>query len=129
MAYQQTIKIHFASAKAAISASVDGRCTAGEKNRSGKTKTWIAHVAKMTPNESREDVLERLYADQKVVRLKNSGGVGTNMGAFEVRGGGVYVDGALIDREFMESGDYWLQCYSVAQAIKVRGFILAASLD
>jgi hypothetical protein len=45
-----------------------------------------------------------------------------------VRAYGVYVDGALIDREFMESGDYWLQCDSVAQAAKVRGFIVAASL-
>jgi hypothetical protein len=53
---------------------------------------------------------------------------GVNMGAFEVRAYGVYVDGALIDREFMESGDYWLQCDSVAQAAKVRGFIVAASL-
>ncbi|MEY4427216.1 MAG: hypothetical protein RL535_1514 [Pseudomonadota bacterium] len=62
------------------------------------------------------------------VRFKNSGSEGTNMGAFEVRGDGVYIDGALIDKEFMGSGDYWLQCDSVAQAVKVRELIMAASL-
>jgi hypothetical protein len=62
------------------------------------------------------------------VRFKNSESEGVNMGAFEIRADGVYVDGALIDREFMESGEYWLQCDSVAQATKVRELIMAASL-
>jgi hypothetical protein len=53
---------------------------------------------------------------------------GVNMGAFEIRADGVYVDGALIDREFMESGDYWLQCDRVAQAAKVRELIAAVSM-
>jgi hypothetical protein len=53
---------------------------------------------------------------------------GTNMGAFEIRDDGVYIDTALIDKEFMESGEYWIQCDSVAQAAKVRELIMAASL-
>jgi hypothetical protein len=53
---------------------------------------------------------------------------GVNMGAFEVRDDGVYVDGALVDLEFMESGDYWLQCDSVAQSAKVSELIVAASM-
>jgi hypothetical protein len=62
------------------------------------------------------------------VRFKNSESEGVNMGEFEIRADGVYVDGAMIDQEFMESGEYWLQCDSVAQAAKVRDLIVSASL-
>jgi hypothetical protein len=53
---------------------------------------------------------------------------GVKMGAFEIRDDGVYIDTALIDKEFMESGEYWLQCDSVAQAAKVRELIMEASI-
>lgn len=58
--FQQTVKIHFSTVKAAIAKSVDGSCTRGMTYRSGRVKTWIAHVAKEYPNESRESVLARL---------------------------------------------------------------------
>ena len=52
-----TIKIHFTSVKAAIAASVDGSATAGERDRTGRIRTWIAHVSKATATEDQATVL------------------------------------------------------------------------
>lgn len=54
-----TIKIHFTSVKAAIAASVDGSATAGKRDRTGRIRTWIAHVSKATATEDRATVLRR----------------------------------------------------------------------
>jgi hypothetical protein len=55
-----TVKIHFASSKKAMSASVDGSCTAGARTKSGNVKTWIAHVAKVNPYETGEQAAKRI---------------------------------------------------------------------
>jgi hypothetical protein len=55
-----TIKIHFRSAMRAISADIHGTATAGELYKSGKVKTWIAHVAKATPTETVSEAIARM---------------------------------------------------------------------
>lgn len=55
-----TVKIHFTSSKKAMAASVDGSCTAGMCTTSGKVKTWIAHVAKVSANETTKQAIKRL---------------------------------------------------------------------
>ena len=58
-----TIKLHFRSSKRAIAASIDGSCTAGERTRSGKIKTWVAHVYKLSPSETTEQAYKRIMGE------------------------------------------------------------------
>ena len=60
--YDGTIKLHFTSAKRGIAASVDNSVTAGEKTKSGRTKTWIAHVVKAFPCETAAQASKRIAA-------------------------------------------------------------------
>lgn len=55
-----TVKIHFTSSKKAMAASVDASCTAGMRTASGKVKTWIAHVAKVSAYETAEQAAVRI---------------------------------------------------------------------
>ena len=48
---------------------------------------------------------------------------GIDCGQFDIKPDGVYIEGALIDKAFMASGAYYLQCESVEQAAQVRKMI------
>jgi hypothetical protein len=54
------VRIHFTSSKKAMAASVYGSCTAGMRTASGKVKTWIAHVAKVSASETMDQAAKRI---------------------------------------------------------------------
>ena len=61
-----TVKVHFARAGDAIDASADGSCTQGATYKSGKPKTWIAKVAKVSPHESALAATRRVKKSQRM---------------------------------------------------------------
>lgn len=54
-----TIKVHFSSAKKACAASPDKTARAGVRTKSGRVKTWIAHVEKAHPYEKADEAAKR----------------------------------------------------------------------
>jgi hypothetical protein len=44
-------------------------------------------------------------------------------GQFDIADDGVYIEGALVDKAFMESAGFYLVCENVAQAQQVRNLI------
>lgn len=61
-----TVKVHFARAGDAIDASIDGSCTQGATYKSGKPKTWISKVAKISPHESALSAARRVKKLQRM---------------------------------------------------------------
>lgn len=57
-----TINLHFSTAKAAMSASVNGSCTAGVRKSNGRVSTWIAAVQKTNPYETATEARQRIFA-------------------------------------------------------------------
>lgn len=70
--YNGTIKLHFATAKAAREAAVDGVAYAGMRYTNGRLKSWIAHVKKDSPYESYSDAAKRLYKKRSEKLIKEN---------------------------------------------------------
>lgn len=56
------IKVSFSSSQKALAASFNGSCWAGGRTSSGRVKTWVAHVSKVSPYETLEQVSDRVKA-------------------------------------------------------------------